>query len=397
MQILRRSSQQFSAAFSKGNRNYFEINRLQPFHLTPAFCIRHRHTFRSFSTHTSTMVVGQKYIIAKKFEGEPQPTDLTLVEDKLPPIKDGEIFLEAEYFSIDPYMRPYVQNVPLGSVMLGCQIAKIIESKNPKFPVGQRIRGYYGWRTHTIINPDEWKPSRFLNEKPRVLPDFGHLSPSLGLGVLGMTGDTSYFGLLDICQPKAGETLVISGAAGAVGSHVGQIGKINGLRVIGIAGSDEKCNWLVKDLGFDHAINYKTENIDSALRKAAPKGVDCYFDNVGGDISGTVIYRMNDFGRISVCGSISSYNSDRKGLPKTKILQPAMAFKQLKMEGFIVTRWADRCNESFAQNMKWIQEGKLKYRETVTLGFENMFKAFVGMLNGENTGKAIVKVTKAKL
>ncbi|XP_033221911.1 prostaglandin reductase 1-like [Belonocnema kinseyi] len=338
------------------------------------------------------MVVAKKFIIAKHFEGEPKPSDLKLVEEELPPIKDGEILFETEYLSVDPYMRPYAVNFPIGSDMCGCQIAKIIESKHDKFPVGKRIRGYYGWRTHTIFNPDKWNPPGLLKEKPGLLPDLGDLSPSLGLGVLGMTGDTAYFGFLEICQPKSGETLVVSGAAGAVGSHVGQIGKIKGLKVIGIAGSDEKCSWLVKELGFDHAINYKTEDVAAALKKVAPDGIDCYFDNVGGDISSTVIYQMNNMGRVSVCGSISSYNSDPENIPRSKILQPALIFKQIKMEGFLVPRWTDRLDESFTQNKKWIREGKIKYRETVTEGFENIFQAFTGMLKGENTGKAVVKV-----
>lgn len=338
------------------------------------------------------MVLTKKYVIEKHFKGEPKASDVKLVQEELPEIQDGEVLLEAEYLSVDPYMRAYSTTLPIGSVMLGGQVAKIIESKDPKFPVGKRVRGYFGWRTHTIINPSKWKPSEFLEEKPKVFHDFGDLSPSLGLGVLGMPGDTAYFGLLEICKPKAGETLVVSGAAGAVGSHVGQIGKIKGLKVIGIAGSDEKCKWLVDELGFDSAINYKTQDVSVALKKAAPDGVDCYFDNVGGEISTAVIYQMRLFGRIAICGCISTYNNDMNDLPKTKIVQIGLLMSQVKMEGFVVTRWSDRFNESFEENMKWIREGKLKYQETITEGFDNMYKAFSGMLKGENTGKAIVKV-----
>ncbi|EGI64926.1 Prostaglandin reductase 1, partial [Acromyrmex echinatior] len=299
-----------------------------------------------------------------------------------------EYLVEAEYLSVDPYMRPYVRDISLGVTMIGSQVAKIVESKNPAFPVGKRIVGNLGWRTHTIINPKT--ENEFLKQKPYLLLDIDDLPPSLGLGMLGMPGNTAYFGLLEICKPKTGETIVISGAAGAVGSHVGQIAKILGLNVIGICGSDEKCKWLIEEMGFDFAINYKTTPVAARLREVAPQGVDCYFDNVGGDISSTVMYQMNVYGRISVCGSISSY--DAKSLPKCTILQPAMVFNQLKMEGFIVRRWSDRWNEGIMQNLQWIREGKLRYRETVTKGFENMFDAFIGMMHGENIGKAIVQV-----
>lgn len=342
--------------------------------------------------HFSKMVKAKKFLVVKHFEGEPKPTDLQLVEEELPPIRNGEFLVEAEYLSVDPYMRPYILRYPVGITMIGSQVAKIIESKHPDFPVGKRICGYLGWRTHTIVTQHMLNENDLISSKPTLVPDID-LPPSLFLGVLGMPGNTAYFGLFEICKPKQGETLVISGAAGAVGSHVGQLGKnVVGLTVIGIAGSDEKCKWLVNELGFDHAINYKTENVAAALRKAAPKGIDCYFDNVGGDISSTVIYQMKEFGRIAVCGSISAYNSDASSLPKTTVLQPVMVFNQLKMEGFIVHRWANRSAESVQKNLQWIREGKIRYRESVTKGFENMFDAFIGMLRGNNVGKAIVQV-----
>ncbi|KYN10151.1 Prostaglandin reductase 1 [Trachymyrmex cornetzi] len=334
------------------------------------------------------MVKARKYVLVNHFVDEAKPTDLKLMEEELPPLQNGEYLAEAEYLSVDPYMRPYVRDLPLGATMIGSQVAKIVESKNPAFPVGKRIVGNLGWRTHTIIDPKT--EDQFFKQNPYLLPDIGDLPPSLGLGVLGMPGNTAYFGLLEICKPKSGETIVISGAAGAVGSHVGQIAKNLGLNVIGICGSDEKCKWLTEEMGFDFAINYKTMLVAARLREIAPQGVDCYFDNVGGDISGTVMYQMNLFGRVGVCGSISSYNA--KSLPKGTILQPAMLFSQLKMEGFIVKRWSDRWNEGIMQNLQWIREGKLRYRETVTKGFENMFDAFIGMLRGENIGKAIVQV-----
>lgn len=341
----------------------------------------------------SSMVKSQKYIVVKHFEGEPKPTDLQLVEEELPPLQNGEFLAEAEYLSVDPYMRPYIQKYPLGIVMIGSQIAKITESKDPNYPVGKRILGYLGWRTHTIVNVNNMPNLEIIRQKPQLLPDIADLSPSLYLGVLGMPGNTAYFGFLELCKPKAGETLVVSGAAGAVGSHVGQIAKnIIGLHVIGIAGSDEKCKWLVDELGFDAAINYKTQNVATELRKAAPKGVDCYFDNVGGELSSTIIYQMKPFGRISVCGSISSYNADASTLPKVSLLQPAIVFNQLRMEGFVVSRWENRWFEGIEKNQQWVREGKIKYRETVTNGFENIFSTFTDMFKGKNIGKTIVKV-----
>lgn len=237
-----------------------------------------------------------------------------------------------------------------------------------------------------MVNVDE------LPSKPYVLPKLGNLPRSLGIGAIGMPGNTAYFGLLEICQPKEGETLVVSGAAGAVGSLVGQIGKIKGLRVIGIAGSDDKCKWIVDELGFDVAINYKTQDVAEELRKAAPNGVDCYFDNVGGEISNAVINQMNEYGRISVCGSISAYNADLASYPRVPDLQKVFNWKQLKMEGFLVPRWTHRWSEGLKQMAEWIMQGKIKYEETVTEGFENMPAAFIGMLGGANTGKAVIKV-----
>lgn len=346
---------------------------------------------RKHSTRSGEMVKAKKYVLVKHFVNDPKPTDLQLVEEELPPLQNEEYLVEAEYLSVDPYMRPYVQRYPVGITMIGSQVAKIVESRNPNYPVGKRVVGYLGWRTHTIINPKTIDQNDKLMKPPYILRDIDDLPLSLALGVLGMPGNTAYFGLMEICKPKSGETIVISGAAGAVGSHVGQIAKNLGLTVIGLCGSDEKCKWL-KDLGFDAAINYKTARVAITLRKIAPQGIDCYFDNVGGDISSTILYQMKPFGRIAVCGSISTYNADALSLPKCTVLQPTMVYNQLKMEGFVVSRWSNRWNEGIEHNLQLIREGKLHYHETVTKGFQNMFDAFVGMLHGKNFGKAIVQV-----
>lgn len=332
----------------------------------------------------------EKFVLQHHFEGFPKSIDFKLESEELPALKQGEVLCQAEYLSVDPYMRPYSARMTLPATMIGGQVAKIIDSKNDSFPKGRYIVGALGWRSLTTISPpSDGSKTPF---DAYLLPDLGGLPPSYGLGACGMPGATAYFGFLDLCEPKEGETVVVTGAAGAVGSLVGQIAKIKGCRVIGFAGSDDKCKWL-KSLGFDGAINYKTcADIDAALKEAAPKGVDCYFDNVGGMLSHRIRMQMNNRGRISVCGSISSYN-DKKG-EQTMVPQPdgLFVFKQLKMEGFLVHRWWHRKDEAFVQMAKWIQEGKIQVKETVTEGFQRMPQAFMGMLKGQNTGKAIVKV-----
>ncbi|CAB3385250.1 Hypothetical predicted protein [Cloeon dipterum] len=335
------------------------------------------------------MVKTKKWILAKKFDGKPKNDDFKLVEEELPPVKDGEVLLEALYFSVDPYMRGHDLSGLIGHQMIGSQVAKVSESKHKDYKSGDLVVGYFGWRSHTIYQADKPAGTDDTKIKPYKLPDFHGLSPSLALGVLGMPGNTSYFGFLELCKPKAGETVVVNAAAGAVGMHVGQIAKIKGCRVIGFAGSDDKVEWLKKEIGFDAAYNYKTVDIDKALAESAPNGVDCYFDNVGGEMSSTVIRRMNLFGRVSVCGSISTYNDDVK--PKATLVQEKVIGNQLKIEGFMVYRWQDRWQEGIKQNIQWIKEGKLKYQETITNGFENIPQAFIDLLDGKNIGKAIIK------
>ncbi|XP_060524423.1 prostaglandin reductase 1-like [Cylas formicarius] len=335
-------------------------------------------------SYISTIMVRAKHFVYKKhFDGFPKDGDLVLEEEELPAIKDGEFLAEAVYLSVDPYMRKYAPWQPLNKTFYGRQIAVIKDSKNSKFPKGQHVLASFGWRSHTISDGVSKDPFPI-----KILPDYGGLPLSLGLGVLGHTGHTAYIGFLEISQPKVGETVVVSGAAGAVGSIVGQIAKIKGCKVIGIAGSDKKGKWLTEELKFDRFINYKTQDVKTTLQEFAPEGVDYYFDNVGGEISSTVIYQLNPHGRVSACGSISEYNDG--GQKVTPIYFPLVA-KELKIEGFQSRSWYHRWDEAVAQNLKWIQEGKLKYNETVTEGFENMFVAFTDMLRGGNIGKAIVK------
>ncbi|CAG9865277.1 unnamed protein product [Phyllotreta striolata] len=332
-------------------------------------------------------ISAKAFIFRNQFEGFPKESDFQLTNEQLPSLKEGEFLAEAEYLSVDPYMRAYAPRVKTGKTFMGSQVAKILESKNPKFPAGRHIVGEFGWRTHTVSNG---KPLSTGVPTAWLIPDIGDLPKSLALGVLGMPGNTALFGFLEICLPQPGETVLVTGAAGAVGSLVGQIAKIKGCKAIGVAGSDEKGKWLVNELGFDHFINYKSDDLRKKIKEYAPHGIDCYFDNVGGEISSTIMLYMNTFGRISVCGAISGYNETKP--PKATLVQYPLTFNQLRMEGFIVHRWLDRWFEGIEQNKKWIEEGKLKYRESVTEGFENTFTAFVDMLRGGNVGKAIVKI-----
>ncbi|KAJ2949204.1 hypothetical protein O0L34_g6149 [Tuta absoluta] len=337
------------------------------------------------------MVVARKYVVVAPFVGAPKKTDFKIVEEELPALKDDEFLAEAAYFSVDPYQRMKLSNV-FPCDMIGGQVAKVIESKHKEFKVGTWVMGHFGWRTHTVVNPVE--DEKKSGQKPFLyaLPDFEDLPVSLGLGVCGRVGNTAYFGLTQLCQPKAGETVVVSGAAGAVGSHVGQIAKTLGCKVIGFAGTDAKCEWLVKELGFDYAGNYKKVDVGKFLDEVAPNGVDCYFDNVGGDMSSTVITKLNHYGRVAVCGSISSYNETDPKKVKGITLPPRFLIKELRIEGFMVNRFAERTMEGIAQNLQWVKEGKLKYKEHIFEGFEAAPDAFTGIFDGVNTGKTIIKI-----
>ncbi|KAF0294875.1 Prostaglandin reductase 1 [Amphibalanus amphitrite] len=333
----------------------------------------------------------EKFTLVRHFDGYPKTTDFKLESEELPPLKDGEVLCEAEFLSVDPYMRPYTMSMTPPFTMIGGQVAKVVESRNAKYPAGSYVIGQLGWRSRIVVLPATPGPDKSSAAGLELLPDMGGLPHSYALGVCGMPGVSAYFGFLELCQPKEGETVVVTGAAGAVGSLVGQIAKIKGCRVIGFAGTDDKCAWL-RELGYDVAINYKTcPDIDAALKEAAPKGVDCYFDNVGGMLSHRVRQQMNLFGRVSCCGAISSYNAKTGEGATVPVPEPAIVFKQLKIEGFIVRRWWHRKDEAISQMAAWVREGKIKVQEHVTEGFHKMPQAFIGMLKGDNTGKAIVK------
>jgi NADPH-dependent curcumin reductase CurA len=259
-------------------------------------------------------------------------------------------------------------------------VAEVVESKNPDFKVGEYVMGMLNWSEYQTSNGEG------LN---KVDSKIAPLSSYLGL--LGMPGLTAFLGLTEIGQPKQGETLVVSGAAGAVGSVVGQIGKLMGCHVVGIAGSDEKTKLLKSEFGFDETINYKTtKNMRKAIAQACPKGVDIYFDNVGGEISDGVLMNINKFARIAICGAISQYNETQ--IATGPRLQSTLLINSALMKGFIVRDYADKFQEAIKQLVQWYGEGKLKAKETVVEGFENIPEAFIGLFEGANTGKMVVKI-----
>lgn len=328
------------------------------------------------------MVQAKSWTLKKHFEGFPTDGNFELKTTELPPLNNGEVLLEALFLSVDPYMRVAAKKLKEGDRMMGEQVARVVESKNSAFPKGTIVAALLGWTSHSISDGNG------LTKLPVEWPD--KLPLSLALGTVGMPGLTAYFGLLDICGVKGGETVMVSAAAGAVGSVVGQIAKLKGCKVVGTAGSDEKVAYL-KKLGFDVAFNYKTvKSLEEALRTASPDGYDCYFDNVGGEFSNAVILQMKTFGRIAICGAISQYN--RTGPCPQGPAPEVVIYQQLRMEGFIVNRWQGEVRQkALTELMNWVSEGKVQYHEHVTEGFEKMPAAFMGMLKGENLGKTIVK------
>ncbi|OIQ23838.1 NADP-dependent oxidoreductase [Lacinutrix sp. MedPE-SW] len=321
-------------------------------------------------------------------EGKPTLSNFEFVEeDKSLTISDGEILLEAAYVSVDPYLRgrmsdakSYVEPFKLNEPVHSGVVAKVLESKNEKFQVGDYVSGMLNWSTQQVSNGED------LN---KVDPKKAPLSTYLG--VLGMTGLTAYLGLTEIGKPKKDETIVVSGAAGAVGSVVGQIAKILGLRVIGIAGTDEKIEMLKSKFGFDEGINYNTtEDMKSAIAEAAPNGVDVYFDNVGGPISDAVLFSINQFARIIICGAISVYNETE--LPKSISVQPFLVKNSALMQGFIVSNYAEKFPDAMQKLAGWLAEEKLTYTETIVDGFDNIPQAFIDLFEGKNKGKMIVKI-----
>jgi len=270
--------------------------------------------------------------------------------------------------------------------MIGVGVGKVIESKNVEFPVETVVVGSFGWRTHIIVTEAMTNSS---SQNFRKVPS--GISMSKTLGILGLTGLTAYFGFLDICQPKAGETVFVNTAAGAVGNVVGQIAKLKGCHVVGCAGTEAKLEYL-RELGFDDVFNYKTADLDKTLKELCPKGIDCFFDNVGGKMFDITLGHMNKYGRISLCGAISTYNSTDPANEKTQNIHMVAISKELKIQGFLAPSFYGRYEEGVGALVQWMKEGMVKDREHVVEGFDNMPKAFIGLFSGDNIGKTVVKI-----
>lgn len=333
--------------------------------------------------------MNRQILLKRRPQGMPVEEDFELAEAPIPELGEGEFLAKTIYLSVDPYMRgrmndraSYAEPYKLGEVVGGGTISRVIKSRNHRFREGDITVGMTGWQEYSVSDG-----TGVRNGVPKDVP------MSACLGVLGMPGMTGYFGLLDIAEPKEGETVVVSGAAGAVGSLVGQIAKIKGCHVVGTAGSDEKVKHIVEDLGFDAGLNYKTsENYYKDLKELCPNGIDVYFDNVGGPISDAVIAQINEFARISVCGQIALYNSE-KAEEGPRFLWKLIE-KQARIEGFLVFQFVKKYKQAYQELTEWVRDGKIKFRENIIQGLENAPKAFIGMLNGENLGKQLVQVSE---
>ena len=338
----------------------------------------------------TTTLANQQFRLAARPVGLPKDSDWQRTSEPVRELADGEILVKVLYLSLDPAMRgwmnegkSYIPPVGIGEVMLAGGIGRVVASKSPKFAVGDFVSGGTGVQEYWIGAADD-KTAAFYKVDPKAAPLPKYLN------ALGMPGMTAYFGLLEVGQPKAGETVVVSGAAGAVGQTVGQVAKQRGCRVVGIAGGREKCDFVVNELGFDACIDYKTGSVKDGLKQHCPKGVDVYFDNVGGDILDAVLTRINRKARIVICGAISQYNNT------TPVKGPAnylsLLVNRARMEGIVVFDWADRYHEGAAQMAQWMKEGNFKTREDIVDGLENFPQTLLMLFEGRNFGKLILKV-----
>ncbi|MEH2436338.1 MAG: NADP-dependent oxidoreductase [Nostoc sp.] len=330
-------------------------------------------------------LINKQIILKSRPVGEPKERDFALVETPIPEPGEGEILSRTIYLSLDPYMRgriseskSYAASVELDSVIVGGTVSQVIKSNHPQFQVGDFVLSNNGWQTYAVSKGETLR---------KLDPTQAPLSYSLG--VLGMPGLTAYAALLDIGQPKEGETVVVSAASGAVGTVAGQIAKIKGARVVGIVGSDDKRDYIVKELGFDVGINRKTQELDSALKEAAPNGIDVYYDNTAGVILEAVLQQINLGARIPLVGLISEYNAT--STPPGPNLRPLLV-KRALIKGFLVSDYQHRFNNFLRDVSGWLQSGQLKYKEDVVVGLENAPDAFIGLLRGDNFGKLIIKV-----
>ncbi|WP_070364988.1 NADP-dependent oxidoreductase [Halodesulfurarchaeum formicicum] len=330
----------------------------------------------------------REWVFAQRPSGEPDMDSFELREGEVPEPRSGELLVRVHYLSVDPYMRgrmrdteSYAEPWNIGDPMEGAVVGEVTESDSNAYDEGDLVTGMGTWADYSVLDADSVTP---VDPSVADLPAY--------LGVLGMPGRTAYFGLLEVGEPKPGDTVVVSGAAGAVGSVVGQIANLNGCHTVGFAGSDEKVEWLTEDLGFDAAINYKAvDDYGAALDEAAPQGVDVYFDNVGGPITDAVFTKLNLDARVAVCGQIAHYNDE--GVPTGPRKLPQLIPVRAKVQGLLVHDYISRFETADEQLGKWVASGEIKHRESVVEGLENAPNAFLGLFSGENIGKQVVAVS----
>ncbi|CAK1710717.1 NADP-dependent oxidoreductase [Vibrio crassostreae] len=337
----------------------------------------------------------RRIVLASRPVGAPTQDNFRLESAAAPSIKDGEMLLRSVYLSLDPYMRgrmsdakSYADPVAIDDVMVGATVCQVEASNNADFEVGEWVLAYTGWQDYGVSNGEGLIK---LGKEPS--------HPSYALGIMGMPGFTAYMGLLDIGQPKEGDTLVVAAATGPVGATVGQIGKLKGCRVIGVAGGQEKCQYAKEVLGFDECIDHKADDFAEQLAKACDNGIDVYFENVGGKVFDAVMPLLNTGARIPVCGLISQYNATSlpEGPDRMSSLMGTLLVKRIKMQGFIIfDDYAHRYNEFATQMTEWLSQGQMHYREHLIEGLDEAPQAFMGLLEGQNFGKLVIKTNEPK-
>ncbi|MET3133276.1 NADPH-dependent curcumin reductase CurA [Oxalobacteraceae bacterium GrIS 1.11] len=332
-------------------------------------------------------------VLNSRPHGAPTAANFALKESTLAAPQAGQVLLRTLYLSLDPYMRgrmsdapSYAAPVELGAVMVGATVSRVEASQHPDYRPGDLVLGYSGWQDYALSDGSGLS---------KLAADMAQ--PSSALGVLGMTGFTAYMGLLDIGQPKSGETVVVAAASGAVGSVVGQVAKIKGCRVVGIAGGADKCRYVVEELGFDACIDHRAADFAAQLGAACAKGIDVYFENVGGAVFDAVLPLLNVGARVPVCGLIANYNMTElpAGPDRLGLLTRTILTKRIKMQGFIIfDDYGQRYGEFFSQMSTWLKEGKIKFREDIVDGLEHAPQAFIGLLEGKNFGKLVIRVAQ---
>ena len=332
--------------------------------------------------------VNRQIVLAARPVGYPQEQDFQLRDAPMPALGERQVLVRNLWLSLDPYMRGRMSDVPsytasveIGDVMVGGTVGRIVASNSRDFATGEIVQGQIGWQDYAVSNGTNLR---------KLDPSQAPISTALG--VLGMPGLTAYFGLFEVCRPKPGDTVVVSAASGAVGAVVGQLAKMAGCRVVGTAGTQEKIDYIVLELGFDAGINYRTEDVRARLEAECMDGIDVYFDNVGGFVTDAVMELLAYRARIAICGQMSQYNLETPDNGPRNLR--SLLTKQATMEGFIVGRFADRNEEALRRLTRWVKEGRLKYKEDVVDGLQNAPRAFMGLMRGENFGKQLIRVSE---